>query len=152
MPESEQTNRIHDIFLQESPLVNIAAATRLLGWTDIQMRQAITNGEVDPIPAGGGKSLRREELWAKALEIWPLETIEDVLGPDAERILPPPIRLADLHLRVPRYHIAMLHHLAARDRTTVNALVIRELDALASATAEELSSSLPEFAAAMNWP
>jgi hypothetical protein len=49
--------------------------------------------------------------------------------------------------RLRRYHLAMLEHFAEHDRTTVSGAVARELDAVASAHVEELSSSIAGFAA-----
>jgi hypothetical protein len=94
----------------------------------------------------------REELIAKAMEIWPPDLIEDALGPDAGAVLPDVIRLTDLRVRVPRYHVDMLEHFAERDRTTVSGTLTRELDAIASAHAEEMSSAIPGFADALTWP
>jgi hypothetical protein len=86
------------------------------------------------------------------MEIWPPDLIEDALGPDAAAVLPDAIRLTDLRVRLPRYHVDMLEHFAERDRTTVSGTLARELDAVASAHAEELSSSIAGFAAALAWP
>ncbi|HKO57382.1 MAG TPA: hypothetical protein VJ276_16020 [Thermoanaerobaculia bacterium] len=70
---------------------------------------------------------------AKALEIWSPEVIEEVLGADAAGVLPESIRLVDIHLRLPRHHVAMLEHFAERDRTSVSGALARELDGIASA-------------------
>ena len=80
---------------------------------------------------------------AKALEIWSFEAIEEALGTDVERALPPSIRLADLHVRIPRCHIAMLELMAQRERTSVNTVLTREL---------ELSASIAGFETVLNWP
>ncbi|MEO8383032.1 MAG: hypothetical protein ABI779_25470 [Acidobacteriota bacterium] len=99
-----------------------------------------------------GNSISREELMAKALELWSHKVIEEALGADAERVLPEAVRLIDLQIRVPRHQVAMLEHLAERDRTTVSAVLARELDGLASAHADELSQAVAGFAGALAWP
>jgi len=54
---------------------------------------------------------------AKALETWAPEVIEAALGADAQDVLPEAVRLINLHVRLPRYHVAMLEHFAERDHT-----------------------------------
>ena len=152
MLDSEVTERIRTIFLQPRPHVSIAEATVLLGWRRAEMAEAIRAGEVEVTKTALGAWIWREELMAKAVELWSMEMIEEALGVDAERALPPSSRLADLHVRIPRYHIAMLQHFAEREQTTVSDLLTRELDGLASARAEELSSSIAGFGTALRWP
>ena len=89
---------------------------------------------------------------AKAMEVWAPEVIEEALGADAERVLPDGVRLTDIHLRLPRHHVAMLEHFAERDRTSVSAALARELDGIASAHADELSWAVTGFGEALAWP
>ena len=89
---------------------------------------------------------------AKALEIWPMDVIEEALGDDAGGILPRAIGSVELRVRLPRHHIEILEYRADQDETTVSGVLARELDGIASAHIEELSLALPGFAAAMAWP
>ncbi len=89
---------------------------------------------------------------AKALETWPLDVIEEALGAESDAILPQAIRTAELRVRLPRHHIAMLHYKADQQHTTVSHALARELDGIASAEAPELSAAIPGFAAALAWP
>jgi len=57
-----------------------------------------------------------------------------------------------MHVRLPRYHVAMLEHFAERERMTVSGVLARELDEVASAHGEELSVSIAGFADALAWP
>jgi hypothetical protein len=152
MLDSELIDRIRDIFLHPRPHVSISSATALLGWSRREMADALAAGEITSMPAPGGQWICREELLAKAMELWPLETIEEALGLDADTALPAALRLADLRTRVPRYHLAMLIYLAARHGTSIRDVLIRSLDDLASLHAEELSAMVPGFAAAVAWP
>ncbi|HEY0156727.1 MAG TPA: hypothetical protein VGF28_05485 [Thermoanaerobaculia bacterium] len=152
MPDQDLINRIRTIFLHQRPHVTIAEATVLLGWSRGEMSEAIAAGEVEVNATAVGKWLWREELMAKALELWSPETIEEALGGDAEGVLPEAVRLIDLHVRLPRHQVAMLEHFAERDRTTVSAALARELDGVASANAEELSWAVAGFADALAWP
>jgi hypothetical protein len=152
MLEPEVIERIRTIFLHQRPHVSIADATALLGWTRAEMSEAIRAGEIETNKTATGEWIWREELCAKALELWSFEAIEEALGRDADDALPSPLRLTDLHVRIPRYHLAMLEHLAGRDQTTVSHVLTRELDGVAGANAEELSRSVVGFDDAMQWP
>jgi hypothetical protein len=152
MLEPDLISRIRHIFLQPRPHVSIMQATRLLGWSRRRMSAAIENGEVELWTTPLGKCFPRAEMMAKALEIWPMDVIEEALGADADGILPQAIRSAELRVRLPRHHIDMLEYRADQQETTVSGVLARELDCIASAHLEELSAALPGFAEAMAWP
>ncbi|HEX7153187.1 MAG TPA: hypothetical protein VF618_17000 [Thermoanaerobaculia bacterium] len=152
MLDQDLIQRIRTIFLQQRPHVSIAEGTVLLGWSRGEMAGAIARGEVEVTSTEAGTSLRREELMAKALELWAPEAIEEALGAEAAGVLPEAVRLIDLHVRLPRHQVAMLELFAERDRTTVSSALARELDGVASAHAEELSPAIAGFADALAWP
>jgi hypothetical protein len=89
---------------------------------------------------------------AKALELWSPEVIEEALGAEAESVLPEAVRLIDLHVRLPRYQVALLEHFADRDRVSVSSVLARELDGVASVHSDELFWSVTAFADALAWP
>jgi hypothetical protein len=152
MLDQDLIDRIRTIFLHQRPHVTIAEGTVLLGWSRGEMSRAIRAGEVEVTATSVGKWLWREELMAKALELWSPEVIEEALGMDADGVLPEAVRLIDLHVRLPRHQVAMLEHFAERERTTVSGVLTRELDGVASAHAEELSRAVAGFADALAWP
>lgn len=152
MLELDIISRIRHIFLHERPHVSISTATVLLGWTCRQMTEAIATGEVELMTTPLGKWFWREELMAKALETWSLDVIEEALGDDADRVLPHALRTAELRVRLPRHHIAMLEYRAEQDQTTISGVLAKELDGIASTHAEEFSAAIPGFAAALTWP
>jgi hypothetical protein len=149
MLETDVVDRIRHIFLQPRPYVSISQASRLLGWTNRQMSEAIEAGDVELWTTPLGKWFPRAEMMAKALEIWPLHVIEEALGDEADGILPQAIRSAELRVRLPRHQINMLEYRAEQQETTVSGVLERELDGIASAHIEELSAALPGFAEAM---
>src|SRR5258707_2385576 len=151
MLDPEVIRRIRHIFLQPRPHVSIWQVTDLLGWTRREMTDAIGSGDVELMTTPLGKWFWREELMAKALETWPLDVIEDALGAEAEGALPHALRTAELRVRLPRHHVAMLEYRAEQEATTVSGVLARELDGVASAHAEELSAVIPGFATAMAW-
>ena len=81
----------------------------------------------------------------------PEDPIEAALGDDAASVLPEAIRLVELRARVPRYQREMLRKLARREGTSVDHVLTRELEDVASAHAEELAG-VPGFAMAKQWP
>jgi hypothetical protein len=85
------------------------------------------------------------------MQRWDQSTIEAALGEDAARVLPEAIRLVELRARVPRYQRDMLRELARREGTSVNAVLSRELEDVASAHGEELAG-VPGLSMAMRWP
>ena len=87
-----------------------------------------------------------------AMRIFEQAVIEEALGDDAASALPEAIRLVELRARIPRYQKEMLHYLARRHRTTVDEVLTRELEDVACAWADELSSAIPRFANALGWP
>jgi hypothetical protein len=97
-------------------------------------------------------SATARDVAAKALELWSVEVIEEVLGSKAKSTLPEAIRTRELRARLPRYQLAMLEYIAEREQTTIGRVLSRELDDLANARAEELSSAIPGFGAALGWP
>ena len=152
MLDQDLVNRIRTIFLHQRPHVTIAEATALLGWSRGEMSRAIAAGEVEITATSIDRWLWREELMAKALELWSAETIEEALGSDADGVLPEAVRLIDLHVRLPRHQVAMLAHFAERERTSVSSVLARELDGVASVHADELSGAVIGFADALAWP
>jgi hypothetical protein len=152
MLEPAVINRIRHIFLHPRPHVSISQATDLLGWSRGQMTAAIATGEIVLIETPLGKWIWREELMAKALELWTREAIEEALGAEADAVLPHAARLAELRARIPRYQLAMLTYLAEQQQTTVSDVLTRELEEVASEHAEELSAVILGFGAALAWP
>jgi hypothetical protein len=51
-------------------------ARQLLGWSHAQMTRAIAAGEIELTVTPLAKWVWREELVAKALELWPLDVID----------------------------------------------------------------------------
>lgn len=152
MLDPDLIHRIRTIFLQQRPHVSIAEATVLLGWSRGEMSAAVRAGEVDVRATSVRKWVWREELMAKALDLWAPAVIEEALGAEAEGMLPEAVPLIDLHVRLPRYQVAMLEWLAGREHASVGSVLAREVDGLASAHADELSWAVAGFADALAWP
>lgn len=116
------------------------------------MKAAIASGEIVLMETPLGKWVWREELMAKALEVWSREEVEEALGADADAVLSHAVRLTELRARIPRYQLAMLAYFAEQQQTTVSDVLTRELEGVASTHGEELSAVVPGFGAALAWP
>lgn len=152
MADSELAHRIRAIFLHDEPSVSIDTATSLLGWSRAEMMQAIAATEIEARYSCSGRVIGIEEVVAKALELWPMEEIEEALGRHAALVLPPELRTQSLSIRLPRYQIAMLRLLAEQRRTSVGHVIARQLGYLADEHADELTTTIPGFSDAFRWP
>jgi len=140
---------IRRIFLTPRPNVALMTAADLLGTTLKELKRDIDDGVIVAVSTALGPRLSKEELIAVAMQRWEQSVIEDALGEDAASVLPEAIRLVELRARVPRYQRDVLRELARREGSSVEAVLARELEDVASAHAEELASALPELRAAM---
>ncbi len=123
-------------------------AADLLGTTLKELKRDIDDGVIVAVSTPLGPRVSKEELIAAAMQRWEQSVIEDALGEDAATLLPEAIRLVELRARIPRYQRELLQELAQREGTSVDAVLERELEDLASAHAEELASALLELRAA----
>jgi hypothetical protein len=146
------TARIRAIFLHHEPRVTIGDAARMLGWTRTKLNTAIRNGDVEVLTTRNRKMIDLDELELQALQLWSLNTIEDALGPDADRIMPPALRTQSFTIRVPRYQIAALEVLAETGHESVDTMVVRMFEELADLHRERLSAHIPGLTDAIAWP
>jgi hypothetical protein len=144
--------RIRRIFTTTRRSWALMTAAMDLGMTLAELKERIADGAIVAVSAEPGQRLLREEMIAIGLMLWEQGDIEEALGDDAARVLPEAIRLVEWRARVPRYQREMLQYLARRGGTSVDHVLTRELEDMASANAEELAAALPGLAAAMVWP
>jgi len=146
------TQDIRRIFLTPRPNLPLMTAAGRLGMTLQELKRDIADGVIVAVSTGMGTRVTKEEMIATAMRLWDQSVIEEALGDDATRLIPEAIRLVELRARVPRYQRDVLRELARRDGTSIDAVLTRELDDVASAHAEELAAVLPDLAAALAWP
>lgn len=152
MLDPDFIERIRTIFLHEEPYVSIPDATVLLGWSRAEINRAINEGEIETTTICSGEAIRIEEVVVKAMELWPLESIEAALGKDAALVLPPALRARKVVAYLPGYQVQMLEHFASTQQTSIGHLIANQLDELAAEHAEELSARIAGFADAIDWP
>jgi hypothetical protein len=117
--------------------------------TFAELKREIEVGAIVSVRTSLGMRVTREEIVAAALRVWEQAVVEEALGEDAAAVLPEAIRVVELRARIPRYQRDMLHFLAARDATTVDHVLARELEDIACEYSEELAAAVPGFAAAL---
>jgi hypothetical protein len=144
--------RMRRLFLQPEASYPLAAAARLLGMRVGALREWIGSGEIESTGSGEGERLPWSEVAALAVELWPQDELEQALGDDATRVMPERVRLAELHVRVPRFEVVGMERLAAREGTSVDALVSRQLLDAVSAEGEWLTAEVPGLGEALQWP
>ena len=120
--------------------------------TFAELKQEIADGAIVAVSTRLGQRVTKEEMIAAAMRIWEQGDIEEALGDDAAAVLPEAIRLVELRARMPRYQRDMLSYFAKRDGSSVDHVLARELEDVASAHAEELMGRVAGFDAAMSWP
>ena len=151
MPNPDLRKRIRTIFLHQRPNVSIEEASRLLGWSEIAMRQAITSGDIE-LRQTCSNEIALKEIVGKAVETWPMEWIERALGRDAALVLPPAVRTGRIVIDLPCYEVMMLGHLTRRRDTTSGHLIAQQLTYLAAEHQQELAAAIPGFGEACHWP
>ncbi len=143
---------IRRIFLTPRPNLPLMTAAERLGMSLQELKRDIADGAIVAVSTRVGTRVTKEEMIATAMRLWDQSVIEEALGDDAATLIPEAIRLVELRARVPRYQRDVLRELARRDGTSVDAVLTRELEDVASAHAEELAVVLPDLAAALAWP
>jgi hypothetical protein len=117
-----------------------------------QLKRELETGAIVAVSTRLGQRVAREEMIAAAFRTWEQTVIEDTLGDEAAALLPEAIRLVELRARVPRYQRDMLRYFAEKDGISVDEVLTRELEDVASAHAEELAATIAEFELALTWP
>ena len=145
-------SRIRHIFLSPRPSFALLTAADRLGMTLKELLREIEDGGIVAGSTRMGVRIGRAEMIAAAMGVWEQSVIEAALGDDAASVLPAAIRLVELRARVPWYQREMLRALARQEGTSVDDVLTRELEDVASAHAEELAAVIPGFAMALRWP
>ena len=143
---------IRRVFLDRQDSYSPAEAAEVLGWTPSAMKRAIEEGTVEVTLDGSGVRIGWQEIALMLTSRYPQAEIESALGPAMRSVIPEPVRLAELRVRIPRYQVAMLAKLAEREVMSVDELMARHLLDLAAAEAGWLVRRIAGFEEAMRWP
>jgi len=140
---------IRRLFLEPKDTYSDAEAAEILGMELRDLKSLMESGELEGVRNCSGTTVSRKELISFAMDHWPQQTIEEALGDDLAKGIPKLLRLADLHVRIPRFEILALEYLAARDGKSVDTFLARELRDVVSAESDFLAAKIPGFAAAL---
>jgi hypothetical protein len=146
---TEAAAHIRRLFLDPKDTYSAAEAAEILGIQPQDLKNLMESGELEGIRTCCGLKLPRKELISFALDHWPQASIEEALGDDLPNAIPKLLRLADLHVRIPRFEILALERLAERDGKSVDTVLARELRDLVSAESDFLAAKIPGFTAAL---
>ncbi|MGH9421015.1 MAG: hypothetical protein ACRD3J_13650 [Thermoanaerobaculia bacterium] len=126
-------------------------AADLLGTTLKDLKRDIEDGVIVAVSTTLGIKVSKGEMIATAMRVFEQSVIEEALGDEAAAVLPEAIRLVELRARVPRYQRDVLRELARREGMSIDTVLARELEDVASAHAEELASAVPGLAEAIGF-
>jgi hypothetical protein len=146
---TEAAAHIRRLFLDPKDTYSDAEAAEILGIELLDLKRLMESGEVEGVRTCRGTNVPRKELISFAMDFWPQQTIEAALGDDRGKAIPELLRLADLHVRIPRFEILALKRLAERDGKSVDTVLRRELLDLVSAESDYLAAKIPGFTAAL---
>jgi hypothetical protein len=113
------------------------------------MNAATTNGDIKPAVTCSGKRTELRDLATKALDLWSLTTIEEVLAHDAALTMPLALRTRTVMLRLPQYQVASLKIVADEGGESVDTMVERMLQA---SPGKRRSRSRRAFRASRSFP
>jgi hypothetical protein len=148
--------RIRRLFLDRRESYGPDEVLAVTGITAERVRAAIYDGDIEGEVEGellpGGFRIVWAQLATLALDVWGIDAsdVEEALGADAARVLPPLVRTVSLTVRVPRYQVAVLGMLARQEGVPVDALVREALLALTEERADVLE--LPGLWEAVDFP
>ena len=145
-------DKIRHLFLHPHSIYSPVEAAEAIGMSVEDVLGWMEVGELEGFEIREAIVLPWEELVSFAMGLWEQADIEAALGAEVVEALPELLRLADLEVRIPRMEVAALEKTAARDGTSVDTVLARELRDLMSAQSEWLVTEIPGFAAAMAWP
>jgi hypothetical protein len=149
---TEAAPNIRRLFIDPKDTYSEAEAAEILGIKPLDLKKRMESGEVEGVRTCCGMTVSCKELISFAMDFWSQETIEEALGDDLAKGIPKLLRLADLHVRIPRFEIVALQRLAERDGKSVDAVLTRELLDILSAESDFLAAKMPGFPAALRWP
>lgn len=146
------TEQIRQIFLERKPLYSLPDLIRLTGITRYAVTVGVRAGEYVAERERGQYRFNWTELAHIAMATWPLPVINDALGADAGRALPPLLLLQELQVRLPAYQVLMLHRLAERESVDIDSYLANYFLDLAGSEVTDLDAEIPGFKAAMRFP
>jgi hypothetical protein len=149
---SRLARRIRKLFLEPKSNYSLTTGARVLGITVKELRAWIDAGEMETDEGSGGVTIPWSEIVAFGMDIWSQATVENALGADVAEAIPELLRLTELSVLLPRFEVAALQRVAAKEKRSVDALLAAELLDFVSVRSAWLNCEIPGFANALAWP
>ena len=143
---------IRELFLRRLPSYRLSEAARLLGMTRGALAREARADQEDAYRINGRWRFTWRQVAYLAFRRWSLAAIIEALGPEATAVLPPLLALRELTVRLPEYLVRALEHSAAREQTSIDEWLQRELLDFAGTIAPQMERVLPGFRRAYLFP
>jgi hypothetical protein len=151
--DTDSKQSIQTLFLQPAAeSYSLREVASLTGTPARTLRREVAAGLRDAQKVRGvWRFLWRQAVYV-AMERWTLAEIQDALGDDAARVLPPLLALRTVTVRLPEYIVRALEAIATEDGKTVDAALGFELIEFAGSNLTRLQGSIPGYRQAYLFP
>jgi hypothetical protein len=150
--DTDSKQRIQTLFLQPAESYELREVARLTGTPVRTLRRDVAAGLRDAEKVGSRWRFAWRQAAYVAMDRWSLVEIQDALGDDAARVLPPLLALRAVTVRLPEYIIRAFEVIAAGNGTTVDAAIGSELVEFAGSQLTELETVIPGYREAYLFP
>ncbi len=151
-PPSVVRERIRSFFLQPRDAYYLDDAAQLLGVSRYALIREAESDRPEEYRVGRRWRFTWRQLAFVAFRAWSLAEIQEALGVDAAKVLPPLLALRAVTVRLPEYVVRALETVAADDGKTVDGLLHAELIDFASGAVERMEPILPGHRRAFLYP
>lgn len=152
MRGSERRKRIQTLFLHPVEFYRLSEGARLLGITPYALKREAEQDRREDYRAGGTWRFTWRQLAYVAFRTWTLAEIQEALGPEAARVLPPLLALRSVTARLPEFLLRAMEIAAENDGTTLDAWLHFEMMDFASGVVERMETVLPGYSRAFHYP
>src|SRR5438067_13784996 len=151
-PPSTVRERIRSFFLRPRDAYFLAEAAQLLGVSRYALIREAESDRPEEYRVGRRWRFTWRQLAYVAFRTWSLAEIEEALGADAAKVLPPLLTLRAVSVRLPEFIVRALETVAADDGTTLDRFLYFELMDFAGGAVERMEPVLPGYRRAFMYP
>jgi len=150
--DGDRRQRIRALFLEPAESYRLSEAARILAVSASTLRREAERDQREAYRTNGSWQFTWRQVAFIALRRWSIAEIHDALGDDAATTLPPLLSLRALTVRLPEYLARAIELSAAREDTTVDDWLHRELIDFAGTVATRMERLIPGFRRAYLYP
>ena len=151
-PPSIVRERIRSFFLQPRESYYLGDAGRLLGLSRYALIREAESDRPEEYREGRRWRFTWRQLAFVAFRVWTLAEIEEALGADAAKVLPPLLALRTVSVTLPEFIVRALETVAADDGATLDRFLHFELMDFASGAVGRMEPILPGYRRAFLYP